>query len=428
MEHIIKNYDKLAATPLSRDALDILEAGYGAILTGSAIRRIVQKNERGIRLQNEDIPFSAFERIFIVAIGKCAIQAGFALEEILGESITDGIVLDVRSEKFKRIRSFSGTHPYPSERNVLASKEIVALLSGLTERDLVIAVISGGGSALLSLPHGIHTGELAKISRAIMDKGAPIRELNIVRKHLSDIQGGQMAKIAYPAKIVSLIFSDVPGNDLSAIASGPTVLDASTKEEAEAILAKYDIGKTCDLPSLETIETPKDEKYFANVKNLLVVSNDIALSAMAKKASELGYSANIESDRIEGIAREFGESLAKREISPKTCVLFGGETTVNVVPNHGIGGRNQEFVLGGLPYLADDVVLIGASSDGKDYSDAGGAMGDRKLFEKAKADGLLPENFLANNNSFEFFNRAGGHIHTGGTGANVADFYFILRS
>lgn len=426
MEHIIKNYDEIGTTSLRRDALDILEAGYRAILTKEAIHTAVVKTEEGISIQNENIRFSDYERIFVVGIGKCATDAGNALEEILGERITDGVVIDIKQGEFKKLRSFVGTHPYPSAQNVFAVKEIIMMLSELTEKDLVITVISGGGSSLLSLPHKITTEELTAITRKIMDKSATIRELNIIRKHLSDIQGGSFAKMTYPAKVISLIFSDVPGNDLTTIASGPTVLDQSTKEDAEAILEKYNIRVECGLPELETIETPKDEKYFAHVKNFLIVTNDIALLAMAKKAKELGYDARIENDRVEGIARELGEELAKKELPPKTCLLYGGETTTHVVENPGIGGRNQEFVLGGLPYLKEGMVLVGAASDGRDYSDAGGAMGDKELFEKAKEAGLHPADFLANNNSFEFFRRAGGHLHTGPTGANVADFYFII--
>ena len=147
-----------------------------------------------------------------------------------------------------------------------------------------------------------------------------------------------------------------------------------------------------------------------------------------KKAEELGYEAHVESNRITGIAREFGEEISKRELPPKTCLLYGGETTVHVVANPGIGGRNQEFVLGGLPYLKDDVVLIGASSDGKDYSDVGGAIGDKELYEKGRKEGIEPKDFLVNNNSFGYFSQIGGHINTGPTGSNVADIYLILRS
>ena len=427
MEHIIKNYRELTTNPLRRDALDILEAGYDAILTKKAIRNVVVKNDDIIHFKNESVSLSDYERIFSLAIGKCAVDAATALEEILGEKITDGVVIDIKSGEFKKMRSFVGTHPYPSEQNVLAAKEISEMVSGLTEKDLVMVVISGGGSSLLSLPHKISTEELTVITKKLMDKSAPIRELNIVRKHLSEIQGGFFAKMAYPAKVVSLIFSDVPGNDLGTIASGPTVLDQSTKEDAEAVLEKYNIRQECGLPLLETIETPKEEKYFANVKNILAVTNDIALHVMAKKAEELGYAVKIEDNRIEGIARELGEEMAKKELPPKTCLLYGGETTVNVVADHGLGGRNQEFVLGGLPYLKEGTVLVGAASDGRDYSDAAGAVGDKELFENAKEKGLLPDDFLVKNNSFEFFKQTGGHLHTDPTGANVADLYLILQ-
>ncbi|MCK9351529.1 MAG: DUF4147 domain-containing protein [Candidatus Paceibacterota bacterium] len=429
MNNIIKNIDEIGITPLRRDALKILEAGYEAILTSNALHNFIsiQENKAIFGKEPESIDLAACDRIFVAAIGKCAVDAGIALEEILGDRITDGVVVDIKSGDFKKLRSFVGTHPYPSEQNVAAAKEIVAMISNLTEKDLLIMIISGGGSSLLSLPHDISTDDLTKITREIMDKGAPIRELNIVRKHLSDIQGGQLAKIAFPAKVISLIFSDVPGNDLAVIASGPTIMDDSMRDEAEAILTKYNIRSAVGMPALETIETPKEEKYFTNVKNMLVVTNEVALQAMEKKAASLGYNAKIENDRVEGIAREFGEELARKTLPPKTCLLYGGETTVRVSAHPGIGGRNQEFVLGGLPYLKEDMVLVGASSDGKDYSDAGGAIGDKELFEKGKAMGLDTQDFLANNNSFEYFKRVVGHIHTGATGANVADLYFIVK-
>jgi glycerate-2-kinase len=426
MEHIIKNFEEIATSPIRHDALEILEAGYEAILTKKAIKRSVNSREDAIVFEKLSVPVTG--RVFVVAVGKCSVDAGQEIEEILGDKITDGIVIDMKPGKFKKLRSFVGTHPYPSAKNVVAAREIVKMISNLTKNDLVITIISGGGSSLLSLPHGISTDDLTKITREIMDKSAPISELNIVRKHLSDIQGGSFAKMAYPAKVVSLIFSDVPGNDLATIASGPTVLDSSTREEAELILEKYTIRIACNLSNLETIETPKEEKYFENVKNILIVTNDIALEAMRVKASKLGYNAKIESNHVQGIAREFGKELAEKDLPSKTCLLYGGETTVHVVANPGIGGRNQEFVLGGLPYLKEGAVLVGASSDGKDYSDAGGAIGDKELFEKGIAAGLKPEDFLATNNSFEYFNQTGGHIHTGPTGANIADLYFILKA
>ena len=437
MEKIIKNYDELATTPLRRDAMDILETAYESINTKNLIKKTVVRSDGRVRIQDVEFKLEDYDRVFFVGIGKCSVDAATAIEDILGDKITDGLVIDQKSRTFKKVRSFVGTHPYPSEQNVTAAKEVVAMLTGLTEKDLVLTVISGGGSSLLSLPHKISTDTLMLITRIMMDKGAPIHELNIVRKHLSEVQGGQLAKIAYPAKIVSLIFSDVPGNDLTTIASGPTVSDESTIHEAEALFVKYDILKECRLISLEAVETPKEEKYFENVHNLLVLSNDIALEAMKTKATDLGYSAEILNDKIQGEARELGKTMAQMPVEKKKCYLYGGETTVTVVRQNGSGGRNQELVLGALPSIKDNVVVVAAGSDGWDNSDTSGAIGDKPLFENAEKLKISAEKFLDDNNSFTFFDRVktaspadeparAGHIMTGRTGANVADFYFVL--
>jgi glycerate-2-kinase len=302
------------------------------------------------------------------------------------------------------------------------------LVEKATEKDLVLTVISGGGSSLLCLPHELKCESITKITKGLMDKGAPIHEINTVRKHLSEIQGGWLAQMAYPAKVVSLIFSDVPGNDISMVASGPTVLDITTKIDAEEILMKYDAFNVCEVPYCEILETPKDEKYFKNVHNILVVTNDTALEAMAKKADELEYGAVICSNCAEGEAREFGKKIASDEYAVKGCYLYGGETTVTVLNDTGMGGRNQEVVLGAFPYLREGMLIVGAASDGWDNSDVAGAFADKELFNSAKEVNLAPEDFLKENNSYEFFKRAGGHIQTGRTGANVADFYFVLVS
>ncbi len=422
---IVKNYGEIAVTSLHSDAINILEAGYQAIITRNVMYSSLRRENGEIHIKNFSFRVGDYERIFFVGIGKCAVDATQAVEEILGDVITDGVTIDVKSGTFQKIRSYLGTHPFPTEQNVTATKEVVSMLSGLTERDLVINVISGGGSSLLSLPHGISTETLTLITKTLMAKGAPIYELNIVRKHLSDIQGGFMAQMAYPAQVISLLFSDVPGNDVSVIASGPTVKDKTTKEDAEAIIQKYGIREACNLPDLELVETPKDDKYFLNVHNLLVVTNTAVLDAMADKAEELGYSARIVTANLQGEARELGKKLAEDAVDATKCYLYGGEATVTV-RGEGVGGRNQELVMGALPYLKEGVVIIGAASDGWDNSNCAGAIGDKTLFNHAKELGLDIETFFADNSSFVFFEKAGGHIHTGRTGANVADLYFVL--
>lgn len=423
---MVKNYDALATNPLRKDALDILEAGYEAILTKNVIRGAVTREGNTICIKDMNVCFDDYERIFFVGVGKCAVDASYEIEEIVGDMLTEGIVLDVKNGVFKNLKSRVGTHPYPTEQNVEAAKEIAAMLEKTTEKDLVLTVISGGGSSLLCLPHELKCESITKITKGLMDKGAPIHEINTVRKHLSEIQGGWLAQMAYPAKVVSLIFSDVPGNDISMVASGPTVLDTTTKIDAEEILMKHDVFKVCEVPYCEILETPKEEKYFKNVHNILVVTNDTALLAMAKKADELEYGAVICSNCAEGEARDFGKKIASDEYAARGCYLYGGETTVTVSNDTGMGGRNQEVVLAALPFAREGMLVLGAASDGWDNSDVAGALADKELRDSAEEMKLNSEDYLKENNSYEFFQHAGGHIQTGRTGANVADFYFVL--
>lgn len=421
----IKNYDALATNALRRDALDILEAGYEAILTRNIIHSAITREENTICIKGMNVCFDDYERVFFIGIGKCAVDAAQTIEEIIGDKLTQGIVLDVRSGVFHKLVSRVGTHPYPTEQNMEAAKEIASLLEKTTEKDLVLIVVSGGGSSLLCLPQDLTCESITKITKGLMDKGAAIRDINTVRKHFSKIQGGGLAQMAYPAKVISLIFSDVPGNDIGIVASGPTVLDTSTKADAEEILVKYDVFEMCDISYSGILETPKDEKYFENVHNILAVTNDTALEAMAKKSGSLGYGAVICSNCAEGEAREFGKKIAFQKYAAKGCYLYGGETTVTV-SGDGVGGRNQEVVLGALPYLKEGALIVAAASDGWDNSDVAGGLADREFFLSAKEMGLNAEDFLKENNSYEFFRRVGGHIQTGRTGANVADFYFVL--
>lgn len=422
----IKNIDTLGTTALRRDALAVLQAGYDAVTTERVIKEEVRLQGDELCVNDRKFRLTDFERIFFIGIGKCAVDASLVFEEMLGDRITDGIVLDVKSSEFKRLRPFIGTHPLPSEANVVATKEIVRMLSGLTGRDLVLAFISGGGSALLCLPHKTDCATVSAVTSALGKAGATIHELNTVRKHLSDIQGGQLVKLVYPATVLTFIFSDVPGNDLGMIASGPTVPDKTTAADAERILAQYHILDRCQLKSCELVETPKDQKYFESVTNLLLVTNRKALEAMQTKAESLGYNAYVKNDAIEGFADELGRSLALETLPPNSCFLYGGETTVHVRGN-GEGGRNQECALGALLALADDRVVVAAASDGWDNTDTAGAIVDINDQERARELGLHAESYLAANDSYHFWKKLGGSILTGRTGINVADFYFIIK-
>jgi glycerate-2-kinase len=422
---IIKNADALSTTPLRRDAVDVLEAGYQAVLTDRVIREEVRVDGEYMEIKGRRIVLSDYERILFIGIGKCAVDAATVLEELLGAYLTDGIVLDVKEGSFARLRSRVGTHPFPSAENVAHTKEILGLLKGVTERDLVLVVVSGGGSALFTLPYGMTHETLQSVTKALWKGGATIGEVNTVRKHLSQVTGGQLARAAYPAAVISFIFSDVPGNNMEMIASGPTVRDTSTAEDAEDIIAHYNVLAETGLPPLAFIETPKDEFYFDRVLNLLLVTNDRALSAMKTKAIELGYHAEITYDALEGIASEVGAQFAAVPIPSRSCFLFGGETTVRIRGN-GEGGRNQEFALAAVPGVLDGRVLVAASSDGWDNSPAAGALCDAGDRKRATERGISPEEYLANNDSYHFWQAIGGAIDTGRTGVNVADFYFII--
>lgn len=419
---IILNKDELLETnsELRSCALEILEEGYLAINTEKILReRIVL--EKGGTLCIEDTGFqcSFYDRIFFIGIGKCAFDGAKVIEDILGDKLTDGIVLDVKAGVLQRIQSYAGTHPYPSEINMSVTRQILDMVKGVTERDLVLILISGGGSSLLCLPYQIDCESLVEITKTLTKKGADIHELNTVRKHLSEVQGGGLAKICYPAQVISLIFSDVLGNDISMVASGPTVFDTTTNEDAKNILEKYDIQS----PSL--LETPKDPKYFLSVKNTLVCSNENALKAMKLKAENLGFNTLIEDRALAGDATEVGRTFASREPSPKTCILFGGETTVKVKGN-GEGGRNQEMALSALSYLKPNSLLLSAASDGWDNTEFAGALADTALLEKAKNLNLIPEKYLAESNSYHFFKQVGGALCTGRLGSNVSDLYIML--
>lgn len=421
----IKNRGALGTTKLRRDAVEIIEAGFSAVDTKKVIHEQLVRTGDIISTGKRNINASKFDRVFIVAVGKCAVDSASVLDEILGDLITDGIVLDVKEGAFKHLRSFVGTHPFSSEQNVIATKAIISLLSDLTKKDLVLMVISGGGSALLSMPHNISVDTLNRLLSGLWKCGATIGEVNTVRKHLSKIAGGQMAKLAYPATIISLLFSDVPRSSPDMIASGPTVLDTTIRYDAHKILQKYKLCHEPRLADIELIETPKNKKYFKNITNIVIVNNDKALCAMKSKAESLGYFSKIEANAIEGIARELGEVLALKKMKANSCLLYGGESTV-LIKGDGKGGRCQELALSAAEKINNHRVVVAVSSDGWDNGDIAGAIADAGDRERARAQNLSITEFIRRNDSYNFWQACGGGIETGRTGINVSDFYFVL--
>lgn len=425
----IKNFHQLARSNLRSAALRIAEAGLRVIDTEEVVRRAVRIHGNALLVGNAMFELAEGGKLIVIGVGKCSLEAGRALERILGERLTGGIVMDIHPGKLSRLQTYAGTHPFPTPKNVDATREILAALTGLTEADLVIFMISGGGSTLLCQPQDHTCHDEANILRHLFAAGADIYEINTLRKHTSLARGGHLAKAAYPARVLSLIFSDVPGAEPAFIASGPTVKDETTVMDAERVLAKYGIRARCNLPLLKLIETPKDEKYFARVRNVLLVSNELALRAMVHEAAVIGYTASVRTTSLTGEAREVGERIAKEIASaaPRTAYCYGGETTVTVQNPKGKGGRNQELALAALPHLGDAALILTLASDGRDNSDFAGALCDIMTADKAEMLGLDPARFLAENNSAAFFEQAGDYLMTGDTGANVSDLIIVLH-
>lgn len=424
--HLVRNHRSLAATGLRRDALAVLEAGLRAIDTKEAISRLCRLKGSKLFVGDKSWNLKSYDHVYVIAIGKAAADAGLALEKLLGDRITDGIALDVKRVPLRRMKSVAGSHPLPSVENMRATGEIMALLKHVDSRDLVIAVVSGGGSALLCWPFELKRQELVRITETMMKKGAAIQEINTVRKHLSEIQGGQFARLAYPATVIGLVFSDVPGDGLEVVASGPTVMDTTTTADARAIIERYDLLRACRLPNCELRETPKDPVYFERVANVLVMSNGAALDAMEAEARRRGYAVRVHSRALSGEARKVGAELAGLPRSGE-IVLAAGETTV-IVKGSGKGGRNQEAALGALSRVPDDGLVLSCASDGIDNTPAAGAIADAVTRRTAAQKRLDPAKALARNDSYAFFKAAGQHIITGVTGANVSDLMLSVRA
>jgi len=412
---IIKNFNILASDKTRGDALKIINSGIESVLVKPLIQKQITLSENTLKIKNHSWNLSKYNRIFVVGAGKAAADMAETIEDILGSKISAGIVIDTRTRKLKRIKVIKGTHPLPTKINIEATEKIIKILNNSGENDLIIALISGGGSSLM-VSSRIKLKKLIELNKMMLKRGATINEINTVRKHISNITGGQLAKLAAPAELISLIVSDVITNNLDVIASGPTVKDTTTIKDAVKIQKKY------NLPSLPFIETPKEKPK--KVANILLVTNVYAAEAMKKEAIKIGYKSKILTTQLKGEARLIGVKLAK--LVKSNCALIAtGETTVNVKGN-GMGGRNQELVLAASKFI-NKGVIISCSSDGVDYiSQAGGAIADKNTKEQAKKYKLNADEFLKNNNSYNFLKRVNGIIITGKTGTNIGDLFLVL--
>lgn len=431
MKHaILQNFDALATTDLRKDALYIAEAGYAAIDTGAALEQRLHITDDILHIDGAAYPIVG-RRVFFVGIGKCAFVAAEAIEKIFGERLTGGIALDVSADiqnRVQRIETFVGTHPLPSHENERASKRIVEMLSACHEGDFVLMLVSGGGSTLLCLSDAPMTcHDESALFTELSAKGATIQEMNTVRKHTSLARGGWLAKAAYPAQVVSLIVSDVPGNPIEFICSGPSVQDDSTVADARDVLTRYAVLAP---ENMRLLETPKDPTYFEHVTNTLFLTNQHALTAMKSEAERRGYIATIVNDHVTGEAHSLGRGIVQslRNAAPHTALLYAGESVVKLDMAGGNGGRNQEMALAALPEIHEDELLLPFASDGHDNTDHAGAIADTLTREHSEEHHLSVEDALSSHNSYDFFTTTGDALITGYTGSNVSDIIIAIKN
>ena len=406
-------------------------------------RRAVQRYQSTI---SDILKQGDYRTLLVAGFGKAAGAMAAAMAEQFGESISRGIVITPyghcpETGTIQKIELYEGGHPVPDENGLAGTAELVQLLKGSDEHTLIVCLISGGGSALLVSPYkGISLTEKKQVTTLLLKAGAGIGEINTVRKHLSSVKGGRLAEISCPARMVSLILSDVVWDELDIIASGPTAPDDSTFNDAIQVIDKYRLDATVPATVIEFLtmgskglnpETPKQgNKIFEGVDNIIIASNRIALEAARAEAEQLGYPAEILTSELTGEAREAGRWLAQKALSMKrsACLISGGETTVTVTGS-GTGGRNLELALAFAMAIQDapGITLLSAGTDGKDGSaDAAGAIVDGGTIARARSRGVNPEAYLADNDSYNFFKEVGGLLVTGPTGTNVMDVQIII--
>ncbi|MBD3675883.1 MAG: DUF4147 domain-containing protein [Planctomycetaceae bacterium] len=448
----------MTAEKLRSDALSIWQAGVDAVRPERLIPRVVSVSEETLRIGERSVALSDWDRIVVVGTGKAGASMAAALESALGEElcrekVTGWVNVPENCAEEREFIHLHGARPAgvnePTAAGVRGTQEILNLAHSCTQRDLCLVLISGGGSALMPAPiEGMTLNDLQAVTRHLMHSGATINELNCVRKQLSAVKGGRLAQAALGAgEIISLIISDVVGDPLDVIASGPTVPDPGTPQQALDILEQqYETRDAIPENVRQVLEKQSrsktaEETFPEQVQNLLIGTNAEALKASLQKAEELGYAVHSLGSENEGDADDYGVELAQlarrirdesRPLAPPACVLSGGEPTVTFAESDQPrkGGRNQQLVLSALIELkadADRIAILSGGTDGEDGpTDAAGAFLDQQLIAEMQAQGLDPSVYRDVQNAYPFFDQLGGLIKTGPTNTNVMDLRVVL--
>jgi len=433
-----------------QDARGIFEAGLVAADPMVSIPRHLRVDGRILYAGQGVYDLTNYKNLYVVGAGKATAKMALAVEELLGERITGGIVIVKRGHTvpLRKLEVVEAGHPIPDQAGVNATETIVGLLKRTLETDLILCLISGGASALLVSPSaGLSLEDKQQTTQTLLNCGARIQEINAVRKHISKVKGGRLAELAYPATVVALILSDVIGDAVDIIGSGPTAPDSSTFANCLSIIERYDVGEM--IPGAvrrflqkgaagEAAETPKSgDPVFDKVQNLIVGNNQSALSAAKEKAEALGYHALVLSSTVEGEAKKVAidhaamakDILAGRgRVQRPACIISGGETTVTI-QGDGLGGRNQEFALAAAIEIDGmaGVVVLGGGTDGTDGpTDAAGAIVDGTTLQRAREKGFDARDYLRRNDSYPLLKAVGDLLVTGPTLTNVMDLRLVL--
>ena len=435
---------------LRKHASGIFYAGLSAVEPEAAVKRFCRRRNNYLVIGGLKYNLDKFDNIFVIGAGKACAPMSSAIEDLLGERITEGMV-NVKYghvASLKHVKLVEAGHPVPDENGRDGASKILNLAKKAGKDDLVICLISGGGSALLPFPApGLTLRDKQNTIKELISCGATIHEINTIRKHTSLVKGGGLAKAVFPATLVTLILSDVVGDDLDVIASGPTVFDSSTYKDCIGIIKKYGLNRKLPGKVVKYLtggaegkisETPKaGEMIFEKTRNYIVGSNIESIKSAKKKAESLKYNTIVLSSMIEGDTKEaalFHCAIAKEIVKtglpvPKpACIISGGETTVNVT-GKGLGGRNQEFALAAALEIAglENTVVLSVGTDGTDGpTDAAGAFADSTTLRRASVIGIDPLQYLSDNDSYNFFRKLGDLFITGPTNTNVMDLRIIL--
>lgn len=429
---------------------NILNAALAAADPRQVVKRYLHLEGTSLIVGEKEFELGTTRRIRVVGAGKASVAMLQALVEIMGEHIDSGLVIAKNVpdgiERIGSVEVLAGSHPVTSMKSVLATQRMIASLEGLSAEDIVICLISGGGSALMTDPKpGVSLEDLQSLNRLLLACGADIEDFNTLRKHLDRIKGGGLRRITAPAEVISLIISDVIGSRLEVIASGPTAPDPSTFIDAQRVVEKFSLMDEIPRSILDVLkrgvageieETLKPgDPIFKRTHHFIVGDNRQAALAGIENARALGMNTLLLTTSMQGEARCAGKFLANviqqirltgEPIPPPACIIAGGETTVTLRGN-GYGGRNQELALGAVSGLAGqrDIVLVTLATDGEDGpTDAAGAVVTGETMQRAQTLGMNPEEFIIENNAYRFFERLDDLLRPGSTGTNVNDLAF----